>query len=120
MQLAKPNMTELGNGFAGLHIEALAQASCSKAGEICTSVGGLILDMQIRRSGASEVSANFRTCSSFLPRQAGRIENDDISEGVAWKQHEKNGMRNSSIHEGNVELEVIEEDWVIGEARRCA
>ena len=83
MQLAKPNMTELGNDFAGLHIEALAQASCSKAGEICTSVGGLILDMQIGRSGASEVSANFRTCSFFLPRQAGRIENDDISEGVA-------------------------------------
>ena len=83
VQLAKPNMTELGNGFAGLHIEALAQASCSKAGEICTSVGGLILDMQIRRSGASEVSANFRTCSFFLPRQAGRIENNDISEGVA-------------------------------------
>ena len=82
-------MTELGNDFAGLHIEALAQASCSNAGEICTSVDGLILDMQIRRSGASEVSANFRTCSSFLPRQAGRIENDDISEGVAWKQHEK-------------------------------
>ena len=76
-------MTELGNDFAGLHIEALAQASCSKAGEICTSVDGLILDMQIRRSGASEVSANFRTCSSFLFRQAGRIENDDISEGVA-------------------------------------
>ena len=113
-------MTELGNDFAGLHIEALAQASCSNAGEICTNIDGLTLNMQIRRSGASEVSANFRTCSSFLPRQAGRIENDDISEGVAWKQHEKNGMRNSSIHEGNVELEVIEEDWVIGEASRCA
>ena len=103
-------MTELGNGFAGLHIEALAQASCSKAGEICTSVGGLILDMQIRRSGASEVSANFRTCSFFLIRQAGRIENNDISEGVACKQHEKNGMRSSSIHVRNRALDVIKRD----------